>query len=110
MSNFPLPETITYWVATYPVGGGQVEYGLGISVPARIASKVEEVITNEGKEPKISRIAVYTEADIKTDYMLVEGDYDGEPTSTPKDADMIPTRALSISKVPSGADLIRVLM
>lgn len=108
MSSFPLPEFITYWIATYP--DGQVQYGLGIKAPARIASKVEEVITSEGKEPKISRIAIYTEADIKTDYMVVEGDYKGLATSAAKAADMIPGRALSISRVRSGTNMIRVLL
>jgi len=106
MVGFPLRDQITYWPVTYP--NGQAVYaGAGILAAAAVASKREEVITEDGKEPAVSKLAVYTEAALQTDFMVAEGDFEGLPINTD---DMNARRVMVLSRVPSGTTLIRVLI
>lgn len=108
MARFRLPETITYWIPVFDATTGQLSTsGVGIKAAARTANRSEEIITDKGKERMISKLAVYTEAVIESDYMLAVGDFEGLALDTDT---MDVNRVLAASNVPTGTTVRRVLI
>jgi len=103
------PDIITLWKVSYP-DGQAVYVDVGVLVAVRYGSKKEEIITRQGKEPKISKLAIYFDSaitEIKEDDQIKIGDFEGEAFG---DSDPEPDRILALSLVPSGTTMQRALV
>lgn len=72
-----LVDTITYWLETGRTGGGGVTWAVGVSVPARIANRTEQINKPDG-QIEVSRKAFYSEATIPVGSRVAEGDFSGD--------------------------------
>ena len=107
---FRRPDIVTYWAVTYNTDGQKTYPDNGIKANARVGSKAEEIITDQGKEPLISKLAIYLDGaidDVKEDFLITVGDFGGQP-STPKTDKA--RRVLVRSEVFTGTTAIRVLV
>lgn len=107
---FNLPDIVTYWVSTYDTDGKKVIAGVGIKANARVGSRAEEVVTEQGKEPLISKLAIYLDGavdDVKTDFLITVGDFDGQVSDTKVTK---ARRVLARSEVSTGTTAIRLLV
>lgn len=108
--GFRLPDIITFWQVVYGSDGQATYPNVGVTTPARTASKSEELITTKGKERKVSKLAVYFDSadiDLKEDDYIKVGDFTGELFNASKPS---PDRILAESSVPSGTTIKRVLV
>lgn len=107
---FTHPDTVTYWTPTYDDDGNEVFGTLdGIKVAARVGSRSEEVVTEQGKEPQISKLAIYVDsldADINEDDQIAVGDFEDQTVGDVKTS----RRVLAKSNVLTGTTETRLLV
>lgn len=105
---FTHPDKVTYWIPTYNTDGKEV-WGTdnGLLADARVGNRSEEVVTEQGKDPQISKLAIYVDGadfDIKKNYLIAVGDFVGQ--TKVKGA----RRVLARSEILTGATEIRLLV
>jgi len=85
LSGLRLPERATYWIKTGEDGLGGKTWDAGITVDARKASVIKEVIMPDGKI-ELTNSAFYTRVFIPPEAYVVLGDFNGdaEPSSGAK--------------------------
>lgn len=107
---FTFPDIVTYWPVDSLNSDGQPVYGVGIKANARVASKAEEVVTEQGKEPLISKLAIYLDGaidNVKTDFLITVGNFDTTASNPDTDEGR---RVLVRSEVFTGTTVIRLLV
>jgi hypothetical protein len=72
-----LVDTLTYWLETGRTGGGGTLWAAGVTVPARIANRTEQINRPDG-QIELSRKAFYTEAELPVGSRVAEGDFSGD--------------------------------
>lgn len=74
MSNFNLPDTITYWSPASVDGNNAVTYSLGISIDARWA-EVDGTTTDDKGKVQATTLAVYARTLIPKRARIALGDF-----------------------------------
>lgn len=104
MSGFKFPEIITYWSPTGRAIDGEKTWAAGVAIAARVADKISEVITSDGKEVITSK-AVYSKVSIPVSAYISIGDFDGAAAP-----DVTAKRVLKQSEIVSMTDAKMVLI
>jgi hypothetical protein len=98
MTTWTLPELMTVWIKGASDGFGGFNYTRADDVPARLANKVDKIISNNGTE-YVTNKRIYTNYDINNgDFVLLVSSTDSTPPQGAKEI-------RATSKIPTATNL-----
>ena len=104
MSDFPLPQEITYWPISGKSLAGDPTFGVGVKIPARWVRKNGIVKDLNGDDQKYN-LVVYAETRLAPRLFLALGDFEGAASPDNSARQIIMTH-----DNPSSIDLYKMML